>query len=40
MPYTKLQLAEFMKTYNNLNPLEYFELALTKVERFIRTTKN
>ncbi len=28
---TKLQFAEFMKKNNILNPIEYFELALTKV---------
>ena len=26
---TRIQCREFMKTYNDLNPLQYFELALT-----------
>ena len=28
---TRIQCREFMKTYNDLNPLRYFELALTKI---------
>ena len=28
---TRVQFAEFMKKYNILNPIGYFELALTKV---------
>ena len=28
---TKIQCREFMKTYNDQNPLLYFELALTKI---------
>ena len=28
---TKIQCREFMKTFNNLNPLLYFELSLTKI---------
>ena len=32
---TRMQCREFMKTYNNLNPLQYFELALTKLEHML-----
>ena len=28
---TQQQFAEYMKTYNDINPLKYFELALTKI---------
>ena len=28
---TRIQCREFMKTYNTLEPLQYFELALTKI---------
>ena len=28
---TRMQCREFMKTYNDLNPIRYFELALTKI---------
>ena len=32
---TKVQCSDFMKTYNDLNPLRYFELALAKIDRFL-----
>ena len=32
---TKVQCSDFMKTYNDLNPLLYFELALSKIDRFL-----
>ena len=32
---TKVQCSDFMKTYNDLNPLLYFELALTKLEHML-----
>ena len=32
---TKIQCREFMKTYNDQNPLLYFELALTKLEHML-----
>ena len=28
---TRIQCREYMKTYNTLEPLQYFELALTKI---------
>ena len=28
---TQIQCRDYMKAYNDLNPLQYFELALTKV---------
>ena len=32
---TKVQCSDFMKTYNDLNPVRYFELALAKIDRFL-----
>lgn len=32
---TKVQCSDFMKTYNDQNPLHYFELALTKLEHML-----
>ena len=32
---TKVQCSDFMKTYNDLNPRRYFELALTKIDHML-----
>jgi len=36
---TRIHCREFMKTYNDLNPLQYFELALTKIPDLLQEQK-